>query len=54
MQAVQAAAEKTSETATQALNAATKGYAAVNNFFSKTSRDGARLFRKTKPDNETE
>lgn len=54
MQAVQAAAEMASETATQALNAATEGYTAVSNFFSKTSREGAKLFRKTKPSNEKE
>jgi hypothetical protein len=53
MQAVHAAAEKASETATQALNAATEGYEAVSNFLSKTSREGSKLLRKTKPDNET-
>ncbi|RDH77070.1 hypothetical protein DVS77_18865 [Mycolicibacterium moriokaense] len=54
MQAVQAAAEMASETATQALNAATEGYTAVSNFFSKTSREGAKIFRKTKPGNDKE
>lgn len=52
MQAVQAAAEKASETATQALNAATEGYAAVSNFLSKTSREGMKLFRNAKPEDE--
>ena len=53
MQAVQAAAEKASETATQALNAASEGYSAVSNFLSKTSREGSKIFRKAKPDHET-
>lgn len=53
MQAVQAAAEKASETAIQALNAVSEGYTAVSNFFSKTSREGSKLFRKIRPENDT-
>ncbi|TFV61612.1 hypothetical protein E4P42_01015 [Mycobacterium sp. PS03-16] len=51
-QAVQAAAERASETATQALTAATEGYTAVSSFLSKTSREGSRLFRRRKSDDE--
>ncbi|WP_193044298.1 hypothetical protein [Mycolicibacterium baixiangningiae] len=45
-EALQAAADKASVAATQALGAATEGYTAVSNFFSKTTREGSKLFGK--------
>lgn len=46
VEALQAAADKASVAATQALGAATEGYTAVSNFFSKTTREGSKLLGK--------
>lgn len=45
-EALQAAADKASVVATQALGAATEGYTAVSGFLSKTTREGSKLFGK--------
>lgn len=52
MQAVQAAADRASETATQAISAATEGYARVSDFLSKTTRDRSMVFRRRKVDDD--
>jgi hypothetical protein len=50
LEAVQAAADRASETATQAISAATEGYARVSDFLSKTTRNRSMAFRKRKSD----
>ncbi|WP_193044326.1 hypothetical protein [Mycolicibacterium baixiangningiae] len=45
-EALQAAADKASVAATQALGVATEGYTAVSNFLSKTTGEGSKLFGK--------
>ena len=53
IQAVQAAADRAGETATQAISAATEGYARVSDFLSKTSRSRSMAFRKRRPDEDS-
>ncbi len=53
MQAVQAAADRASETATQAISAATEGYVRVSDFLSKTTRSRSMAFRKRRPDEDS-
>ncbi len=52
IQAVQAAADRASETATQAISAASEGYARVSDFLTKTARERSMAFRRRKADDE--
>ncbi len=52
MQAVQAAADLASETATQAISAATEGYARVSDFLTKTTRNRSMAFKRRKTEDE--
>jgi hypothetical protein len=52
MQAVQAAADRASETATQAITAASEGYTRVSGFLSKTTRNRSMAFRRRKFDDD--
>ena len=53
IEAVQAAADRASETATQAISAATEGYTRVSDFLTKTTRNRSMAFKKRKPDGES-
>jgi hypothetical protein len=52
MQAVQAAADRATETATQAISAATEGYTRVTDFLTKSARERSMVLRKRKADDE--